>query len=198
MLNYIIHNLKNNVEKNKLNLYNIKYGGRMEKEFIRKFKVNKIPFELNEESAIKITQYYLTVRPDFEIRIKKYNGIYEGIYTESKIKQEGLYVYKNEFNITEEYFKMIEGCFIGDPIEKDHYIIPLNDLYIYLDVHKGKTLGLISAKIKFKNENDALEFEPLEWFDEEITNNLNYRSKYLAVETKKLINFNGKVKKIKN
>lgn len=163
------------------------------KEIIRKFKVEEIPFALDDLKPIYITQYYLKVNTNYEVRIKKCNNQ----YTQAEIIQKEKDVIKKETEMTKEQFDIINQCFVGDPIEKKRYIVSLPDnLLAEIDVHQGKTAGLISAKVKFKDEIQAYSFIKPDWFGEDITNDLGLRSKYLAVKPKQLIDFkeNDKIK----
>ncbi len=138
-------------------------------EIERKYLVEKIPFNLENFSQLKIAQGYLSTNP--VVRIRRSNDEYILTY-----KGKGLMV-REEYNLplTQEAFEhMIPKC-DGRFIEKTRYLIPYMEKYtIELDIFHNDLSPLILAEVEFDSEEDANNFTPPEWFAEDVT----YSSKY--------------------
>jgi adenylate cyclase len=51
---------------------------------------------------------------------------------------------------------------------------------IDVDVYRGELEGLIVAEVEFESESASREFEPPEWFGEELTGDVRYANEHLA------------------
>ena len=77
----------------------------------------------------------------------------------------------------------------GNVITKTRYFIPINDgLTAELDVFEGMFEGLVFVEVEFESLEQATEFTPPEWFDEDVTSDKRYHNSYLS----KLETFNIK------
>ena len=48
------------------------------------------------------------------------------------------------------------------------------------DVFEGYLDGLIMVEVEFESEEDAVKFNPPEWFDKDVTFDYHYRNSYLS------------------
>lgn len=144
-------------------------------EIERKFFVDKLP-SLSGLKSDDIVQAYISINP--EVRVRKKGEMY--YRTE---KGEGTMVRtEDEWQISEaEYLDGVSKS-EGRIIEKTRYYIPLGALTIELDVYAGKHKGLIVAEVEFDNEMSANSFIPPSWLGKEITHDVAFRNKMLALK----------------
>ena len=145
-------------------------------EIERKFLVREIP-NLEGLKCSKIKQGYISISP--EVRVRKKDDTYyltkkgEGMIVREEIEKE---ISKSE---GEKYFSKI----ISNLIEKNRYYIKHDEYTIELDIYEGKFKGLIVAEIEFNTLDEAMAFTPPTWFGEDISENIEYRNKILAIKT---------------
>lgn len=145
-------------------------------EIERKFLVREIP-NLEGLKCSKIKQGYISISP--EVRVRKKDDTYyltkkgEGMIVREEIEKE---ISKSE---GEKYFSKI----ISNLIEKTRYYIKHDEYTIELDIYEGKFKGLIVAEIEFNTLDEAMAFTPPMWFGEDISENIEYRNKILAIKT---------------
>ena len=143
-------------------------------EIERKFLVDKIP-TLHGLDFHEITQAYISVNPEVRVR-KKGDKYYRTEKGEGAMVRE-----ENEWKITkEEYEAGVKAC-DGRMLEKTRYYIPCGAHTIELDIYKGRHKGLVVCEIEFESEYDALSFAVPEWFGKEITHDIAFRNKILAL-----------------
>jgi adenylate cyclase len=70
----------------------------------------------------------------------------------------------------------------GRRVEKTRYVFPHGELDIELDVYKGELDGLLTAEVEFPDEETADDFDPPDWFGEEVTGDERYLNATLATE----------------
>lgn len=140
-------------------------------EIERKFKVVKVPNDLEKYEKEKIEQGYLCIKPT--VRIRKSNDEYTLNY---KWKQKGLQEKVAIVNIeytmplTKENYELLLNKIENNVIIKDRYKIPLaHGLIIELDVFHGKLEGLIMAEVEFPNVEMAEKFEKPDWLGADIS-----------------------------
>jgi CYTH domain-containing protein len=147
-------------------------------EIERKFLVNKLPANLKEYTCKSIEQAYLSTEP--VVRIRKSNEKYTLTY-----KSKG-FLSREEYNMPltkESYFHLKEKA-DGNIISKKRYLIPLGpNLTIELDIFESPFDCLILAEVEFDTEEHALNFEPPEWFGEDVTYSQKYQNSYLSSQT---------------
>lgn len=144
-------------------------------EIERKFLVKMMP-SLDGLDFDEITQAYLSIEPEIRVRKKgdKYYRTEKGAGT---LVREEL-----EYEITKEEYESSYAQSEGRAIEKTRYYIPLEDVVIELDIYKGKHDGLVVCEIEFPSEERALSFELPDWFGKEITYDVSFRNKMLALK----------------
>lgn len=132
-------------------------------EIERKFLVKCIPDDVLQYPCKRIEQAYLCTKP--VVRVRRYG---EEFWL--TCKGEGLLSREEyELPLSEEAYRHLLAKADGLVIEKDRYCIPLGDYVIELDVFDGVLTPLVFAEIEFSSEEEALEFDPPEWFGRDVT-----------------------------
>ena len=65
-------------------------------------------------------------------------------------------------------------------IRKFRYTIPHGAYTVELDIFQGELEGLCYAEVEFSSEEEALSFQPLDWFSEELTGEKGYSNAELS------------------
>ena len=155
------------------------------KEVERRFLVKNIDFiDLSKYEKEEIEQFYLYRDKIVTVRKRKLTSAKGDVHYYHTVKyRPGDNLFPEEFEVEIDE-KKYEGLKINPDnhsIEKERYIIPVNDFEGYekyanpvieLDVFKGYFEGLIFAEIEFTDENIARNFVPMPWFDVELTHKL--------------------------
>lgn len=145
----------------------------MAKSITRKFLVKTLP-DLSDKSKDVYQRYYLYNDNSIVIRVQSINEDYEleRKVNESDLVREGetVKITKDEFEVLKQYAKQ--------SIQRDSYTIQDNPR-IVLRVYHGEYEGLTRAEVNFDSEDEANSFEPLDWFDREITGSLLSQDGYL-------------------
>lgn len=151
------------------------------KEIERKFLVDKTP-NLEGFKKAHISQGYIQVEPT-EIRIRMMD---DECFLTAKGNGD-LSRIENETEISLDAFGILYSMVLGRMVEKVRYFIPLSSRYTAeFDVYQGYLNGLKTIEVEFKTEEEAKSFVPPVWFGEEITNNKNYKNKFLATSVRSL------------
>lgn len=134
-------------------------------EIERKFLINQIPEQLEQYLKKELTQGYLCTSPVVRIRQQneKYILTYKSDGMRSRIEQ--------EMPLTKDAFKHLLKKTDGNVIQKTRYLLPIDgtSLTIELDEFHGNFEGIYLAEVEFASDAAADEFNPPEWFDEEVT-----------------------------
>ncbi len=146
-------------------------------EIEKKFLIKNLPKDLETYPKELLRQGYLWKSSAIEIRIRMQGDRY---YKTIKLGT-GLVRYEKNIEISEKifrkYWKLIDEERI---IEKFRYKIPYKDHSVEVDIYMGKLYGLQIAEVEFKNKKNAENFKKLCWFEEEVTQNSNYKNSSLA------------------
>lgn len=148
-------------------------------EIERKFLVSKIPPIPKESKVYEVEQYYISVYPEIRFRkIRNTNSDQWSYYLTGKNK--GTQVREEvETTITEGVYEHHKEKMKGRLIRKTRIKIPLDRrLYAELDIYKD--FDLIVVEVEFKNETEAKQFVPPDWFGKEVTHDLRYKNINLA------------------
>lgn len=142
-------------------------------EIERKFKVNKMP-ELSQYKFKQLTQGYLNRNP--VVRVRKEDDEYYLTY-----KGKGLLEHE-EYNLplNKESFENLIVKSDGRIINKKRYLIPYGKYTIELDIFEGDLSGLVIAEVEFESREEAMSFNPPEWFGEDVTNDPAYSNSKLS------------------
>lgn len=163
----------------------------MGQEIERKWRVRKLPKDYKHFPCKLLEQAYLCPNPT--LRIRKESNISEGEekagISEGKDQEEYIFCYKGrgrlsreEYNLplTKEAYETLIGKTEGRVIRKFRYTIPHGAYTVELDIFQGELEGLCYAEVEFSSEEEALSFQPLDWFSEELTGERGYSNAELS------------------
>ncbi len=147
-------------------------------EIERKFTIKKLPEDLDSYDSRLIEQAYLTTDPTIRVRREdeRYYMTYKGVGgSNTSLAHE-------EYNLplTKEAYETLCQKADGNVIRKKRVLIPYEGHMIELDIFAEPFDGLIIAEVEFKSVNEANDFAPPEWFDEDVTDRREYRNAYLS------------------
>lgn len=135
----------------------------MKNEIERKFFVKEMP-DLKEIEPLFYERYFLERRNGIETRISKVNETYK---YEKKIEISELERTRESKEITKEEFdKLKQGA--SEAIIRERYDISVNPK-ISIQIYHGRFDGLVRAEVEFESEEEAKNFVPLDWMEEEMT-----------------------------
>ena len=162
-------------------------------EIERKFKINKLPDNLEDYRFHMIEQAYLNIHP--VIRIRQQDEEYYLTY-----KGQGLLV-REEYNLplTKEAYEHLKTKADGNIISKKRYLIPLDSscfletallseeerntsLTIELDVFDSPFAPLVLAEVEFPDKITALNYQKPAWFGPEVTNQSTFQNSVLSTK----------------
>lgn len=149
-------------------------------EIERKFKINKLPDNLEQYEKKEIIQGYLCTQP--VVRIRKSNENYILTYkNKSNFNQEHAVINEEvELPLTKDAFEHLLSKVDFGVIKKTRYLIPLSQEHIAeFDVFHGKLSGLMFVEVEFPSEKDAIDFIKPDWFGEDVSKDKRYRNSYL-------------------
>lgn len=155
----------------------------MEMEIEKKFTIKHLPENLEQYTCIHMEQGYLCTKP--VVRIRQANDQYILTYkgkTGIKESQIGTKVSNEvELPLTQSAFLHLKEKIDGRMIEKDRYLIPLQDgLTAELDIFHGYLEGLHFAEVEFSSVEESQKFQSPEWFDEDVSLDIRYANHYLS------------------
>lgn len=142
-------------------------------EIERKFTVKELP-DLSNYNFHIMEQGYLNTDP--VVRVRKEDNEYYLTY-----KGKGLLA-REEYNLPlnqDAYYHLVEKS-DGIIIRKKRYLIPFDKYTIELDVFDAPYENLVIAEVEFDSEQEATDFQPPEWFDEDVTMNRKYHNSNLS------------------
>lgn len=158
-------------------------------EIERKFTVKTLPDNLEQYTCHIIEQAYLNTDP--VVRIRRQDDEYYLTY-----KGRGLMA-REEYNLPlngDSYYHLREKS-DGNVITKKRYVIPIQhptftsdysksidqiSLFVELDIFDAPFAPLVIAEVEFPDEAAANAFLPLDWFDQDVTNDPSYHNSTLS------------------
>lgn len=158
-------------------------------EIERKFTIKKLPDHLDQYPCHIIEQAYLNTDP--VVRIRRQDDEYYMTY-----KGKGLLA-REEYNLPlneHSYYHLREKA-NGNVISKKRYVIPIGHptfaseyadsidyvgLCVELDIFAEPFAPLIIAEVEFPSEDIANAFMPLDWFDQDVTEDPSYHNSNLS------------------
>ena len=158
-------------------------------EIERKFTVKELPKDLEKYPCHIIEQAYLNTDP--VVRVRRQDDEYYMTY-----KGKGLLV-REEYNLPlneSAYYHLREKA-DGNVIAKKRYVIPITEptfstdytenidqlsLCVELDIFDAPFAPLIIAEVEFPSEETANAFLPLDWFDQDVTNDPAYHNSNMS------------------
>ena len=143
-------------------------------EIERKFTVKRLPEGLERCPKQRIEQGYLCTEP--VVRVRQAGESYFLTY-----KGKGLMVREEqEFPLTREAYLHLRAKADGIVITKDRYRIPYGERTIELDVFDTPFAPLVIAEVEFPTEEEALAFQPPDWFERDVTGDPSYQNSSLS------------------
>ena len=139
-------------------------------EIERKFLIRELPADVEKYEHFHIEQGYLCRQP--VIRVRRMGDDYYLTY-----KGSGMMT-REEYELplnAEAFVTLLEKC-DGTIIRKMRYHYPEGKYTIDLDIFESPRRGLILAEVEFDTEEEALAYQPPEWFDTEVTNDPFYHN----------------------
>lgn len=143
-------------------------------EIERKFLINSDSFNYKDYPCKDFVQGYLNTKP--VVRVRREGDAYFLTY-----KGGGMMV-REEYNLSlnEESFNHLIQKADGNIISKTRYFIPFQKYTIELDEFHGPFAPLLMAEVEFTSEEEALSFQPPEWFGEDVTENPLYHNSNMS------------------
>jgi len=146
-------------------------------EIERKYLLDRLPPDLDTLPSCEIQQGYLVAGDDFEARIRKKD---EHFYL--TIKQgSGRTRHETEIALSAEQYVALWPLTKGKRIEKRRFYRRIDPLVIEYDVYAGTMEGLFVAEIEFPTEEACESFVPPVPLGQEITGDMRYANKNLAL-----------------
>jgi CYTH domain-containing protein len=143
-------------------------------EIERKFLVSELLADLSAYPARRLEQGYLSTDP--VLRVRRSGDAYYLTY-----KGPGLLAREEqEFPLTEAAYRHLLAKADGLIITKDRYRIPCGAYTIELDIFAPPLSPLALAEVEFPSEEEALAFQPPEWFGQEVTYDPAYTNARLS------------------
>ena len=150
----------------------------MPHEIERKFLIEEPPDWLDDHPARELTQGYLAITGDAEVRVRKSDG--EQVLTvkrgRGKVRRE------TEIELAAGQFEALWSLTESARVAKRRYLVPLEntELTAEVDVFQGELEGLVVAEVEFGAEGRSAAFEPPAWFGRELTGDERYSTASLA------------------
>lgn len=157
-------------------------------EIEKKYTLKRLPENLESYPCKIIEQAYLNTSP--VVRVRRSDDKYTLTY-----KGSGLMA-REEYNLPldAESYRHLLAKADGNVISKKRYVIPIENpqfddsccpvvmprLYIELDVFEPPFAPLVIAEVEFPGVELANAFIPPEWFDEDVTENIEYHNSTLS------------------
>jgi adenylate cyclase len=153
-------------------------------EIEKKYKIDKLPDNLEQYDKKEIEQGYLCVKP--VVRIRKSNEDYiltfKAPYKDDE-KKEKVAIVNNEIEmpLTKEAYIHLKEKVDNNIITKTRYLVPLEGgLVGELDVFHGALEGLVFIEVEFSSEEEASRFKPPTWFKKDVSFDKKYKNNYLS------------------
>lgn len=155
-------------------------------EIERKFLIDpsNIPYDIKTLTCLNIVQGYMPSEATLRLRKVNENKFFQTIKSKgTKIRDE------YEIELTEFQFNVLWNLCKDITVSKNRYLIPTEHGLLEIDEYFGNLSGLWTLEIEFKTLEDCDNYKPLDWFGEEVTENIEYKNSQLAINglTKKLI-----------
>lgn len=149
----------------------------MAKEIERKFLLRKVPSLADGQRSVEIEQGYLAIDKETEVRVRRADQ--DRFITvkggRGEVRDE------IEIAISEEQLAALWPLTEGRRLSKRRLVVTLErGLEAELDVFEDGLEGLLIAEVEFESEAESHEFEPPEWFGEEVTGDGRYSGQSLA------------------
>lgn len=154
-------------------------------EIEKKYRVIKLPDDIEKYKKIEIEQSYLNHGSKPTLRLRKYNKDEYILSYKARKKEyrDDLSVCDEvELQLSKEAYEHLRNKIDGRTIYKTRYVIPLDDgLKVEIDKFKGFFDGVCFAEIEFKSEEQANSYQIPDWLGEDISNQKRVKNGYMAI-----------------
>ncbi|MCR5672773.1 MAG: CYTH domain-containing protein [Lachnospiraceae bacterium] len=147
-------------------------------EIERKFTIKELPKDLDSYDNHMIEQAYLTSEPT--IRVRREDDRFYMTYKGTGGANTSLSHEEYNLPLTKESYETLSSKADGNVIRKKRILIPYEKHMIELDIFAEPFKPLVIAEVEFDSTDEADDFTPPEWFDEDVTDRREYRNAYLA------------------
>ena len=152
-------------------------------EIEKKFKISKLPTDLDKYDFHIIEQAYLTTNPT--IRVRREDDEYYMTYKGHGEKDSPLAHTEYNLPLTKESYEILKSKADGHVITKKRVLIPYSpeigiNHTIELDIFDEPFSPLIIAEVEFNSIEEANSFIIPNWFTEEVTGQKEYTNSYLS------------------
>ena len=147
-------------------------------EIERKFTIKSLPDDLDSYGYHIIEQAYLTTDP--AIRVRREDDTYYMTYKGCRGDNTPLSHEEYNLPLTKEAYDTLSSKADGTVIRKKRILIPYGEHTIELDIFDEPYKPLIIAEVEFETEDEANDFTPPEWFDEDVTGQKEYSNACLS------------------
>lgn len=143
-------------------------------EIERKFTIKKLPDNLAAFPFHIIEQAYLNTDP--VVRVRREDDNYYMTY-----KGKGLLA-REEYNLplNRPSYEHLKEKADGNLISKRRYLIPCDPYTIELDVFEAPFAPLVIAEVEFPSIEEAQNFQPPAWFDQDVTKDPTYHNSNMS------------------
>lgn len=148
-------------------------------EIERKFllDLNKIPYDFSTLNKKSIEQGYIIYKPEIRIRNVSNEDYFMTIKNDTK---EALVRNEVEFKISKEAYNALIARDDIYKISKNRYFVNEGKHVYEIDIFEGKLKGLACLEVEFPTKEEADNFVIPSWIVKEVTEDVRYRSSYLA------------------
>jgi CYTH domain-containing protein len=157
-----------------------KLGNTPGMEIERKFLVAELP-DLSGNPGEPIEQGYLALADDgggAEVRLRRKPGHHLLTVKAGRGRSRA----EEEIELDPERFDRLWPLTEGRRVTKTRHRIARGERTIELDLYSGDLDGLAVAEVEFPDDRTADDFEPPEWFGDEVTGERSYLNETLATE----------------
>ena len=148
-------------------------------EIERKFLLKSLPPDLESVPHRTIEQGYLAATPDGrQIRLRRTDSDCTLTFktADGSVRED------REIKITPEQFVVLWPATAGKRLTKTRYLLPWNGRTIEIDIYHGINKGIVVAEVEFDDATQCSEFQPPDWFGDDVTNDARYSNVVLARE----------------
>lgn len=154
-------------------------------EIEKKYLVNADELSLEKYPSKKIVQGYVYSDNYTEVRIRSIEKDQKTkyYYTVKISGNDPTQRTEIEFEIEKDEFDILSQNILNDShlIEKDRYLIPLNNnLTAELDIYHNELEGLSTVEVEFQSIEEANLFIAPTWFEKDVTSDKSLKNKNLA------------------
>ena len=149
------------------------------REIERKFRVRRLPENLEQFPHREVEQGYLATGPNgLQVRLRRAGDKFSLTYK----RDDHAGRIEREIELTPEQFAVLWPATEGRRLTKMRYDVPLGDCVVEIDIYRGRHEGLVVAEVEFAGADSARAFQPPDWLGEDVTGKARYSNVRLASE----------------